>query len=437
MNRIIPVKGEILMKKVVFYCLLFVLCGVSQIPKTHAILGNGTYEFETYDIKLDYFRDEQRVRGYYINKFGDMPFSITYQREVGWIELDNVAELDGNHVFMGRLHDGEGDNFYKGFFMVYSPEGQFIQEVILEQEVEVNMEYMFEVDGVYIAVMEGFSPEGEQRQDRYYIIVYDKAFNVLEQIEVFDHYTDIIQTERMILYNTGYDDEYDGAYTTSLELIEPTNALMISTDQVFEEEVYIPFINDAVLNGDTVTNGVLIEYPGYYTLVYNDYTYTFTVTANVNGVEDGGIYQELVQPYFDVGKATLNDDVFASGETIEEPGDYILRIEGLNGYLQEYEFTIDAHVEGLINNQTYTDEVTFDFNGTGYLNDTYITPPFTVSEPGEYVLTISGENNYRDTYYFTIEESESSHTVVDFLQQYDIVLLGVTLVSGLLILKKK
>lgn len=429
-------KGEIQMKKVVFYCILFLL-GWNTVPQSNAILGNGTYEFDTYDITLDYFRDEQKVRGYYINKYGELPFSITYQREVGWIELDNVAELDGNHVFMGRLHDEEGLPFYKGFFMIYSPEGEFIQEVIIEKEVDVNVKWMFEVDNLYIAVMAGSQMDDERLLDRYYIVVYDKEFQVLDEIETSGYYTDVIATDQLLLYNTNYDEEYDGGFTSNLEHILPNDALLIGTDEVFEDQVYIPFINEAILNGEVVQNGVLIDYPGYYTLEYQDHTYNFSVSAKVIGIEDGGIYQEEVQLLFDAGKAYLNDDLVASGEVIDEPGLYNLRIEGLGGYMDEYSFTIDAHVEGVMNNQDYTDEVTVDFNGTGYLNDTYITPPYTVTEPGEYVLTITGENDYRDTYYFTVTEEESTHTVVDFLQTYDLVLLGVTVVSGLLILKKK
>jgi hypothetical protein len=422
------------MKKVVFCCLLFVV-SLSRVPRSFAILGNGTYEFDTYDITLSYFRDEHKVRGYYINKYGDIPFSITYQRETGWIELENVQELDGNHVFLGRILETESVQFYKGFLMIYSPEGEFIQELIIEKEVETTIEWIFEVDGLYIAIISGRT--GDRDQDRNYIMVFDKEFNLIQETEIYGHFTDMIGTNSMVLYNTDYDDKYDGAFLADLTHIVPTDPLLIATDQVFEGSIHIPFLNQAYLNGEPIHNGVWIEYPGKYTLEYQDYTYTFTVGTEVHGIQDGGIYQDEIQILFDTGKAYLNDDLYVSGEIIEEPGVYTFTVEGLRGYIQEYHFTIDAHVQGVINNQTYSDDVTVDFNGNGYLNDTYITPPYTVTEPGEYVLTITGENNYRDTYYFTVEKEEPSYSIVDFLEQYDIVLLGVTVVSGLLILKKK
>jgi hypothetical protein len=60
-----------------------------------------------------------------------------------------------------------------------------------------------------------------------------------------------------------------------------------------------------------------------------------------------------------------------------------------------------------------------------------------VDEPGDYILTIEGENAYKESYFFTIEPPDEGHSLLDFLRQYDIAILGVTVIAGLLVLKKK
>ena len=72
-----------------------------------------------------------------------------------------------------------------------------------------------------------------------------------------------------------------------------------------------------------------------------------------------------------------------------------------------------------------------------YLNNTFITSPYVVEQPGTYLLTIEGENHYLESYEFEIVDSENELTFLRFLQQYDLIILGITVISGLLILKKK
>ena len=56
---------------------------------------------------------------------------------------------------------------------------------------------------------------------------------------------------------------------------------------------------------------------------------------------------------------------------------------------------------------------------------------------GEYILKINGENNYLETYFFSIEKIEEETRFIDFVQRVDILVLVVVLVSGGIILKKK
>ena len=110
---------------------------------------------------------------------------------------------------------------------------------------------------------------------------------------------------------------------------------------------------------------------------------------------------------------------------------------GVNGYQKEINFTINATVEGVLNNQVYDDQVVIQFEGEGYLNNTYVESPYTVAENGDYILKVRGEGNYLETYNFQVETEEKKSTVIDFIQKYDVIFLGVVMIGGGIILKKK
>ena len=99
----------------------------------------------------------------------------------------------------------------------------------------------------------------------------------------------------------------------------------------------------------------------------------------------------------------LNNDIYVSGTVISKPGNYELSIRGIGNYLEKYNFTITSNLEGIVNDHTYNEPVEISFNGDAYLNNQFVTSPLVVSDVGDYILKIKGENNYLETYYFQIE----------------------------------
>ncbi len=172
-------------------------------------------------------------------------------------------------------------------------------------------------------------------------------------------------------------------------------------------------------------------------MLYNGYTYRFVVEPIVTGVTDNEVYLETVTPVIKTGKAYLNNDLYVSGTPITEPGNYTLKVDGLNNYEKIYNFSINSSVTGILNNQVYDNDVQIEFEGEGYLNNTFIESPYTVTDDGEYLLKIRGEGNYLETYYFSVEKAEEETTVIDYVQKYDVVFLGVVVIVGGIILKKK
>ena len=146
---------------------------------------------------------------------------------------------------------------------------------------------------------------------------------------------------------------------------------------------------------------------------------------------------EWVYAFVSGGNVMLNNDIFVSNTEINKPGNYELIINGANDYHDMIDFTITSNLEGIINNNTYLDPVNISFKGDGYLNNNFIQSPYEITESGEYILKIKGENNYLETYYFSIQDEVKKASLIDFIQKVDILVFVVVLISGGIILKKK
>ena len=149
------------------------------------------------------------------------------------------------------------------------------------------------------------------------------------------------------------------------------------------------------------------------------------------------IYNNSVTPVISSGNVILNNDIYISNTEITNPGNYEFIVNGANNYTENLSFTITSNLEGIINNNIYIEPITLDFNGNGYLNNQFIESPYEVIESGDYIFKIRGENNYMETYFFSIEEEVNETSFIDFVQRVDILVLVVVLISGGIILKKK
>jgi hypothetical protein len=66
-----------------------------------------------------------------------------------------------------------------------------------------------------------------------------------------------------------------------------------------------------------------------------------TAAPVITGVEDGGVYNTDLTPTFNEGAATLNDTSFVSGQTISQEGDYVLTVTDEAGNSTSISFSIE------------------------------------------------------------------------------------------------
>jgi len=161
----------------------------------------------------------------------------------------------------------------------------------------------------------------------------------------------------------------------------------------------------AALDGEYFIYGNSVVTNGEHTLEVRNgnksTSITFTVTGGkdkeysvpiVYGVENGGEYSSAVTPTWDVGTATLNDKVFAKGDTVSEVGEYILVVT--NGDKQTtVSFTIKEPempvVSGVEDGGEYT-SVAITWNvGTATLNGEAVESGVNIVGVGEYTLIVT------------------------------------------------
>ncbi len=423
------------MKRTVFL-LLFLLFASSTIELS-ASSQPLVFDFDNYQIRMEEVSHQERGRGYRIVKVGENPFTVTKTYLNQEYYITNCVEVQDYHIFYGYTHNYEGENYYDSFALVLDHNGNERALLIddfgeLEEVREVVL-----IDNIILIRIEQIYEtfDNDMVFNDNIFLTYDLEFNKISELSIDEPIYRSKTTELLYLYDFDYGGEYSGALTSELEILDDT--LDITNNQVFLDTTTILFFSKGILNGEVIENGVTIDYPGNYELEYAGYTYRFVVDPIITGVLDNEVYQDSVTPYVKTGKAFINNDLFVSGTEITEPGNYTLKVEGLNGYEKLINFSINSSVSGVLNDQTYEDFVQIEFEGEGYLNNTYIESPYTVTEDGEYLLKIKGEGNYLETYHFTVEKPEEESSIIDYVQKYDVVFLGVVVIIGGIILKKK
>lgn len=180
---------------------------------------------------------------------------------------------------------------------------------------------------------------------------------------------------------------------------------------------------------ETLKSGTTLSDEGWYYLEYinadgRNYSYYFDIDKTapvISGVENKGVYNPSVVIAYNEGIGMLEKnkgkiEYFPSGGKVTEPGDYVLTVADKAGNTSVVSFTIDQTlpiVEGVVDKGIYTKPVTIKFkNGTATLKkDSGVEAPVesgsTVSAPGVYTLTVTGENKKKIVMTFIIDSGSN------------------------------
>ncbi len=196
----------------------------------------------------------------------------------------------------------------------------------------------------------------------------------------------------------------------------------------------LQYIGKAYVNND-LSEDLDIKEPGIYNIkIINgrfDYRFSIIIEADVyfDGNGTKGIYKGDLKIY-SLGNLYINDEPYKTGDVLDIPGNYDLKIIGINGYVKDIAFVIEPTVRIYNNDKTKmledNDEFDYPINiysnaQSMYLNDEPYTTK-TIDVPGEYHLTLSGFNGYQKVIDFSIKPSV---TGIEDNGEYDIVDLDV------------
>jgi len=423
------------MKKIVF--LLCFIIFTLPITPVSSYGNNETYSIENYDIIIrDYTNNGNR--GVSVEKTGTNPFYTIIEDENELYIINGVIKTEFHYIVYGGIHIEGNDTYYDSIFIVLNQLGDVIEKITFDLDDLEEIVGAYFIDNILILHTIQTTDDGmEYLFVTNYFTSYDLSYSLIDMVEIETNIKKITSNQDYILLNYEYDNLYDCAIRDDLSLLLETDMINISNNEEFTSEVIIEFLNSALLNNEIVENGITINYPGNYKLIYKSFEYNFVVNPIVSGIEDNKVYTSKVTPVVSAGNVMLNNDLFISGTEISLPGNYELTITGINNYLETYNFTITSDLDGVTNNHTYLDSILLTFKGEGYLNNQFVESPMEVSKSGDYILKIKGENNYLETYYFQIDDEIEKTTLVSFIQKFDIYILIVVLISGGIMLKKK
>jgi len=420
------------MKKTIFFIMLL----LTMIPKINVKAETNQYEyvFESYQINTEPFYENSK-RGYTITRTGNQEYSKTIISSSINYTINGIINHKNNTIVYGYCVNDNTDTFYDVFYTVFDANGNIINDYTKDfnKQEEITKFYILG-DDVFFHFNQG-SLDYETAIESFYVVKLDKQYEVEDYLQIDGILKSSSNDDYLIKCNFDHLGDYDIGVTKDLEIIDNTYKLNLSNRSTFDN-VKILVLNPLILNNEFIYDSIMIDYPGHYELTINNTAYVFDVEPLIEGVVDGSVVNEPVTIIYNKGQVFLNDDLYLSSELISEPGYYQLKVNGINDYQKIIEFTIKPNVEGIVNNSIYRNPVTLNFSGEGYLNNQFVESGFYIENEGEYLLKIKGVNGYLDNYYFQIIKEDNQISIMDIITKYDIYVLGSVVLIGVVVLKK-
>ncbi len=331
---------------------------------------------------------------------------------------------------------------HKAFILFLNLEGQVLRHDIFDDAdlLEFVNHYILD-DNLILRMRESEGSDDERNSTteeiRNHFIRYDDTLTTFQKESIDSVLKVIDESEDKLLMKPTYDVPYSFGIDAELNLYEPNIIYGAKDKDTFTGSVSLFTLNEATLDGEVVSHHFDITYPGYHHIKTSTNDITITLHPENTTIEENQTYDAPLTLEGIKGRLILNGRVIAQGETIIDPGNYSLSIEGTNGYEKRLNFVVLSSVSGVYNNHIYDTKRTLSFNGVGYLNNTYIETGYTVNKPGLYTLDILGENDYRETLQFEIRSIENE-TSKNTLLYFEIGLLAtIVITTTVLVVKYK
>jgi hypothetical protein len=328
---------------------------------------------------------------------------FTFVHEFGSVDenyhINSLQVIGGDFVIDGTFLD-QTSRIYHPYYLVLSPQGDIKTHHRFIDPSQQDLSGIYPLKDGYLIHLTQMDSSTE---------IFEKDILMVQQIHqekedsFFKEILNIKATEEGYHVYFKYDElsalfiTMDGTFITGNDLIGVKN------NESVEGNVILLFAGEAQLNRTSIKAPYQVEIPGHYTVVLNQQYTRFTVNPIVRGIQAKTVYTKPVQIQYEFGQAYLNDEPYASNQTIEKPGNYVFGFYD-DTYIYEIPFTLTANVQGIRHLERYQEPVYVEFLGEGYLNNQFIQSGLKITEPGRYTLKVFGASGYLETHLFEIED---------------------------------
>ena len=377
------------------YVFLWILLLISPQTVLGFTVNDTDFEHKTVRNEEGYFIREVTAQGRH-------NFTLHLGTSTQRVFINNIIAYEEYYLMFGYVMDSEKEELYLSWLSLVDGEGGIIIDKTYNfGDLSEIVDVLYFDEGLVFLVQ-------ESEHDQSYVLKYTHFVRFDRYFDIFDTtYVDFRVVRKENNYNRYFlSDSYHGHFNTALRY----DLTMVRKDDLFGvepfgeyvESVYIDFINTVLIDQERHTNGAYIDYPGHYTLTFDETDLTFIVHPKVVGVKEGHVSHQPLSVHISNGQVFLNDQAYKSGDLIDQVGHHTLKILGINNYEKKLNFVMTSGLEGILNHQLYSTSRTLVFNGEGYLNHQPIKSGITLTEEGMYSLDIYGINGYYENYQFQI-----------------------------------
>ena len=339
------------------------------------------------------------------------------------IEYGNIMDTENLNGFI-RIYDGQSD--------------EIIQEIVYDTGQNNVFKYLGVVsEDTFIIVSDNYYINQSTEYSPYIntsLLLFDKEGVLLKEVfltekplSIHNHNFDLIISYE--LNEVIYDRDLN-------QVIEMQNQYESLGTFVYQYQ------GKATINGNEV-NKIDIQYPGIYDVMIteNTYAFSFTVTVHPDYKITGDKYQEgyLGSVFiYSYGEIYLNNEEYIIGSEIKRVGNYNVMILGENNYRKDIHFAIlpdivfndGIYQQQLVENSKFTAPIRIYSNAqTMFLNNQIYSSAW-INNPGTYVISFYGVNNYIVDIEFSILPSVDGVLNSETYEQVNISVFGKALLNG-------
>ena len=338
----------------------------------------------------------------HIEGSGMYHFTHTFGDETVKYSFNQVTTSEDDFLIEGYTLENRQ---YDPFFIVINHKGELILHERIEDDLEQDILGAYPLKDGYLLHIGSSMPNGqgdlEFFNDELHILGTETSRQSFE-----DKITKIESIDDGYLVYFDFNDVAQVYVRTNQQIYLGSKYEGIQTGETYTDEVTMHFAGEATLNGEIIKGPYTLVHPGKYTFKFHEHLVNFSLDPKVTGIQVNAIKASDVRIDYTYGQGRLNGELYAPGERIEGPGEYIFGIYDDN-YAYEIPFKINARIDGVTHLQTYDEPITITYQGEGYLNNEYFKSGNTVDEDGTYTLKVFGENGYLEMVQFKIEMEDT------------------------------